>query len=412
MVGEDVLKRAAEWRDSFETADPFKHVAIENFLPPVIAEALLREFPRFDRDRARNEFGAPSGKHVVTNMGSISPAYAELYGYLRGPKFLSLMSEITGIPDLLFDDAMYGGGTHENVDGQELDPHVDFNVDQKTGWHRRLNALLYLNHEWDESWGGCLQLHKNPRDPDEDRVITFLPLFNRLVIFETNEYSWHGFERIRLPADRKSESRKCISIYLYTRTRPQEETVASHGTFYVQRPLPSRFQPGYVLTADDVRELKTATKLRDSWIEAYQKGTIRSSQEILNQKESIAKAQSNQRVGIQADVRQLTGTRNVSHDGWLLAPSAEMSFASSGALSSILLNGQVHAGRELKRATVISGNRLEGVIQRVADGYQVTFETPFRGQFQLLLEFVDGEDVPASGDKRKLAFLLRSIKFA
>jgi hypothetical protein len=42
----------------------------------------------------------------------------------------------------------------------------------------------------------------------------------------------------------------------------------------------------------------------------------------------------------------------------------------------------------------------------------VTFETPFRGQFQLLLEFVDREDVPASGDKRKLAFLLRSIKFA
>lgn len=48
---------------------------------------------------------------------------------------------------------MYGGGTHENLDGIDLDPHVDFNYDDRTGLHRRLDILVYLNREWGEAWG-------------------------------------------------------------------------------------------------------------------------------------------------------------------------------------------------------------------------------------------------------------------
>ena len=59
------------------------------------------------------------------------------------------------------------------------------------------------------------------------------------MLFETNEYSWHGFPRIALPEDKRHLSRKSISIYLYTKDRPEGEIAPSHGTFYVQRPLPA-----------------------------------------------------------------------------------------------------------------------------------------------------------------------------
>lgn len=74
------------------------------------------------------------------------------------------------------------------------------------------------------SWsGGCIELHSKPRHPEFDEIKSFLPLFNRAVIFETSEYSWPGFSAIRLPQGKKHLSRKSSSIYLYTKDRPAEE---------------------------------------------------------------------------------------------------------------------------------------------------------------------------------------------
>ena len=46
-----------------------------------------------------------------------------------------------------------------DLHGQELDPHVDFNFQLRGGFHRRANLLLYLNEDWDPSWGGALEIH-------------------------------------------------------------------------------------------------------------------------------------------------------------------------------------------------------------------------------------------------------------
>jgi len=96
---------------------------------------------------------------VRTDLREISDTYREFYDYIRSSAFLEAMSAMTGIPDLRFDQQMYGGGTHENLEGQALDAHVDFNYDQQRKLHRRINLLVYLNKEWDVAWGGAIQLH-------------------------------------------------------------------------------------------------------------------------------------------------------------------------------------------------------------------------------------------------------------
>ena len=150
-------------------------------------------------------------------------------------------------------------GTHENINGQELDCHVDFNFQLEGGFHRRANLLLYLNKEWDPNWGGAIELHSDPRQPETDQFSEFNVTFNRAVIFETNEYSWHGFRKIQLPQDRLHLSRKCLSIYLYTKERPAHEIAGPHGTFYVQRPFPERFKAGDQLPSE--RELAETFKV-------------------------------------------------------------------------------------------------------------------------------------------------------
>ena len=94
-----------------------------------------------------------------------------------------------------------------NLDGKGLDVHIDFNIDERRMLHRRVNLLIYLNKEWQHEWGGAIELHSDPWNPAADEVSASLPLFNRTLLFETNEYSWHGFKRITLPDDRKALSR-------------------------------------------------------------------------------------------------------------------------------------------------------------------------------------------------------------
>ena len=176
---------------------------------------------------------------------------------IRSEEFLNLVGPWTGIPNLLYDPEYVGGGTHENRHGQELDPHVDFNYHPTTALHRRLNLILFLNREWDESWGGVLDFHRDPWDPDSDQVRSIPPAFNRCVVFETNEYSWHGFRQIALPEDKRHISRHTIAVYFYTRERPPDEVAPDHSTVYVPRPMPAHFQPGHTLSEDDYSDLRT-----------------------------------------------------------------------------------------------------------------------------------------------------------
>jgi hypothetical protein len=193
---------------------------------------------------------------VRERVRELGEPYRALDDYIQGREFLDYVSHVTGIPDLLYDPDYVGGGTHENVHGQSLDPHVEFNYHPRTQWHRRLNLIVYLNPEWHADWGGALELHADPWRPGRNKVESVLPLLNRCVVFETNEVSWHGFQGIRLPEDRRSLSRKSFAIYLYTRERPPEETAPPHATIYVPEGMPRDLAPGAVLDAARFDELE------------------------------------------------------------------------------------------------------------------------------------------------------------
>ncbi|MCB1553580.1 MAG: 2OG-Fe(II) oxygenase [Xanthomonadales bacterium] len=266
MLAAELDHRIPGLSQSFASARPFRHVVIDGFLDDAFAHRLLAEFPPFDAQRALNEMGEVGGKAVVERIRALGAGYARLDDLVSSPAFLDTVSRVTGIPDLRYDEHYFGGGTHENRQGQDLDPHVDFNYHPLTRWHRRLNLIIYLNPEWDDAWGGSLELHSDPRS-DDDRVELVTPLFNRAVIFETNEISWHGFSRIELPAERAGITRRSIALYFYTEDRPEEETAATHSTIYVERPLPKRFRPGITLTDHDFETLRVLLKRRDTHIE-------------------------------------------------------------------------------------------------------------------------------------------------
>jgi hypothetical protein len=236
---------AREFRD----AEPFPHVVFTDFFAPEFAELLLGDFPTFEARHAMGEMGEVGRKATRSDVRDISTAYSRLDDFLQAPEFLGLMSAITGIPDLLYDPDYHGGGTHENLHGQGMYIHVDFNYHPR-GWHRRLNLIVYLSPEWEEEWGGSLTLHSDAWEPSTDTVRSIPPQFNLGVLFETSEHSWHGFSHVDLPESRRDLSRKSFAIYLYTEDRPVNEVAARHSTIYVPDGMPDDVGPGTVLNEE------------------------------------------------------------------------------------------------------------------------------------------------------------------
>jgi hypothetical protein len=266
IVNSSVTSDAGRLSREFAAARPFRHVVIENFFEHSFADRLLAEFPAFEQGNSVGDDGRQGDKSTVERIKALGPAFRTLDDVIQTPEFLSLVGAIAGIDELVYDPFYLGGGTHENRQRQALQAHVDFNYHPSERWHRRLNLIVYLNPTWDESWGGNLELYNDPYQ-DARPAERIAPLFNRCVIFETTEKSWHGFDRILLPPEHVGMSRKSVALYFYSASRPAEEIAGKHTTHYVNQQLPEYFVAGYPLKTTDVGILKELIANRDNQLQ-------------------------------------------------------------------------------------------------------------------------------------------------
>jgi len=208
---EQAREKAKALSQAYKAAEPFAHCVIDNFLPEEITERLLKEFPVItDREMKRSQ-EIFKGLCLPDQLPQ-SAAWARgvFYSFNSLP-FIAFLEELTGIKGLIPDPYFMGGGFHETLSGGRLGIHADFNIHQKLRLRRRINVLVYLNHDWKPEWGGELELWTKDM---KTKAKSVAPLFNRCVIFDTDDTSWHGHpDPMTCPLDR---SRKSIALYYYT----------------------------------------------------------------------------------------------------------------------------------------------------------------------------------------------------
>ncbi|MEA2696310.1 MAG: hypothetical protein QOI66_581 [Myxococcales bacterium] len=220
-------------KQQWASAQPFPHIVIENFLESSAADDIARAYPTFDQALSQGfSFNAinEQRKVQITDSGRFPEPVRRLNDAVSSSAFLSQLETITGIPRLLTDNELSGGGMHLTGSGGRLDVHVDFNLIEARQLHRRLNILIYFNPIWNEEWGGHIELWDRDVKTCHRRCV---PSLNRCLIFETSEISYHGVRPITAPAD---VVRQSFAAYYYTREAPAHWDGKSHSTIFRARP--------------------------------------------------------------------------------------------------------------------------------------------------------------------------------
>ena len=210
----------------FAEAVPCKHLILDNFLSEDIANQLYENFPKMDELNVRRK-SLNENKAEGISFRSFSSSFNQVKKYLNTPEMNKWISEVVDIPDLFSTDDALGCGLHQGPPESFVDVHIDVNVNTQKGLHRRINLLIYLNKEWQDDYGGALELWDKEM---KECIVSTLPNFNRAVIFLTDENSPHGYSKVNIP---DHETRKSMYCYYYT---PLTDGVKYKDSKFLSRP--------------------------------------------------------------------------------------------------------------------------------------------------------------------------------
>jgi Rps23 Pro-64 3,4-dihydroxylase Tpa1-like proline 4-hydroxylase len=219
------LKTGAEemsrqWRDA-----RISHFVCDDLLPEDIARKIYDSFPlpgTMKMKKSLREY-----KYIAAQMNQYNPLLEEAVYAFQDPRVLKLVSQITGVAEMLPDENLYAGGISMMDKGKYLNPHVDNSHDKDRQNYRVMNLLYYVTPDWDVGNGGNLELW--PDGPKGTPQVVF-SRFNRLAVMVTHQTSWHSVSPV------VAEGRRCCVSNYYFSPRPYDADEYFHVTSFRGRP--------------------------------------------------------------------------------------------------------------------------------------------------------------------------------
>lgn len=214
----------------WKNAKPFSHIVIDNFLTESVSENIVKEFPNFNDDIWYVYDNPLEIKKAMNSWDRFGPTIYKLFWFLNSREFIDRLEVLTECK-LYADFGLNGGGLHSHRSGGKLNTHLDYSMHPKLPLERRLNLILYMTPNWEEEWGGALGFweHNLITNKPGELVTKTSPKFNRAVLFDTTQNSWHGLpEPIKSP---QNITRNSLAIYYLC--DPRENTDKRNRALYV-----------------------------------------------------------------------------------------------------------------------------------------------------------------------------------
>ncbi|XGB38807.1 MAG: 2OG-Fe(II) oxygenase [Cyanobacteria bacterium LVE1205-1] len=176
---------AQEMREQYAAGTPFPHITIDNFFDNQILEEVADTFPNLSKDSLSTRFKNNTEIKLASARGDKQQSEPIRYflRYLNSSPFIDFLQQLTSINEPLIPDPHFlGGGLHEIKPGGLLKIHADFCRHYETGLDRRINILIYLNRDWQEEYGGHLQLWDSDMKRCEKRFFQYSTESSYLIL--------------------------------------------------------------------------------------------------------------------------------------------------------------------------------------------------------------------------------------
>lgn len=222
----------ASLNSAYVQATPFAHIVIDSFLQDELIASICSHFPvEATNNEMVYERGYKGQLKRQISPNECAPFLKTVFNAFNSAPMLQFLEKLTGIDGLIPDPYFAGGGLHETKSGGFLGVHSDFRLNKKLNIDRRLNIIIYLNENWQEAYGGNLELWDVGMKTCLKKV---LPVYNRCVIFNTDKDSNHGHpDPLTTP---EHITRRSVALYYYTARDVPVDPAQRNKTHYKPRP--------------------------------------------------------------------------------------------------------------------------------------------------------------------------------
>lgn len=218
-----------ELSEKFRQAKPFPHIVLDGLFPNELVDGVLGEMPEVsDGEKWVQENDQRIKKFNLRSATELGEAGFQFGALVHSADFLYMLSELTGIWNLLPDPYLQGSGYSTLPRTGFFHIHADRNTAYGLGLRRRIAVITFLNKNWKPEYGGQLELWNADATACE---VVIEPEFNRTIVFELGSKNFHGVPNVvKCP---EGQARRSFQIYYHTSIALEgAEVQKDHGSIY------------------------------------------------------------------------------------------------------------------------------------------------------------------------------------
>jgi Rps23 Pro-64 3,4-dihydroxylase Tpa1-like proline 4-hydroxylase len=189
-----------KYQNQFKNADPYPYVIIDNFFTNSFLKEVQENFPRYEDSnwfRFRKNIGEyenifESGMNAISKPENMPNLCRSFLHNLNSFEFCKVLERITGITGIEPDPHWHYTGLRVNTSGAHQLIHSDALFHPHLKKRKILTCMTYMTEGWKKEDEGCLEIWDNDM---KNCVRKIEPIFNRVVIFQNTDTSYHGVTR-------------------------------------------------------------------------------------------------------------------------------------------------------------------------------------------------------------------------
>ena len=215
LIVDRLQEKMMELQSNYQmTSSEIGYFICDDLLPADVAMEIWEKFPNTDK-LSKNK-SLRESKHVGSNVDDFDPLMKSIIYAFQSQRVVRLIEEIVNCSDLIPDKSLYAAGLSSMSKGNFLLPHLDNAMNHDRTLWRHFNLLYYVSPGREEEDGGNFELW--PNGPGLERL-TINAKFNRLVLMNCNDDSWHSVSPVK-----SDLIRACLSSYYFSKNKPREDS--------------------------------------------------------------------------------------------------------------------------------------------------------------------------------------------